>query len=212
MNAGEFKKEYVDIVDLLNSTIVVGAYRGQEVWTKIERVMNRVPDGILVLIDLRRVIWFDSAFCGPGFGLIFQALKDKKWSRKYVVFQMHSFLKPVFFRGILKHFEIESPRKEAESGFVSAGMYVKLVIGDEESINFVGSLNANEQAVLDVVNNSKQVTSVQVVSDTDLSTEVVVDALRSLAQKYFVVEHGNEAGQVVCYYSFYNYLRQEGIQ
>jgi hypothetical protein len=210
MDAIEFKKKYVNIVNLLNSKIAVGAYRGKEVWTKIETLMNRVSDGTLVLIDLRPVIWFDSAFCEPGFGPIFYALKEQRWPRKYVIFQMYSFLKPVFFRGILKHFGIKLSRKESESGFVSAGMYTKLIIDDKELIDFVGNLNVDEQTILDVVNNLKQVTSVQVVKETGLSAEVVVDALRSLAQKYFVVEH-DEAGRVF-YYSFYNYLKKEGIQ
>lgn len=210
MNDIEFKKEYVDIVNLLNSTIAVGAYRGQEVWTKIEKLMDRVPDGTLVLIDLRHVIWFDSAFCELGFGPMFHALKNKRWLHKYVIFQMYSFLKLVFFRGILKHFGAELPRKESESGFISAAMYAKLIIGDEELVDFVGKLNANEQTILDAVNNLRRVTSVQVVEKTGLSAEIVVDVLRSLAKKYFVLEH-NEACQVL-YYSFNNYLREEVIQ
>jgi len=212
MNAIEFKKEYVDIVKLLNSTIAVGDYRGHEVWTKIEKLMNSVSDGTLVLVDLRKAIYLNSRFCGRAFGPMFRSSKNQKWPCKYVLFQMYNFLRSVFFYGIMKYLGTELPRKESESGFISTGMYVKLMIGDEELIHFVGNLNENEKTILNVVNDFQKVTSGQIVKKTGLAAETAVDALRSLEQKYFVIEHSSKDGKVFHYFSFYNYLRKEEIK
>jgi len=119
---------------------------------------------------------------------------------------MYDFHKPGFFRGVLKYLGSEFPRKECEAGFVAAGMYAKLIVGDEETINFIGNLDANEQTTLDVVNNFRQVTSMKAAEKTGLVGEIVVDALRSLAQKYFIVEHSGKSGQASHYCSFYNYF------
>ena len=210
METIEFKKEYIDIVNLLKSTIALGVYRGDEVWTEIETLVNRVSDGTLVLIDLRQVIWLNTAFCQPAFGPIFKSLKNHKWSRKYVMFQMYDFHKPGFFQGVLKYFEIDVPRKESESEFSSANMYAKLIVSDKDSINFVGNMDINEQTILSAVNDLGQATAKQVVEKSGLAEEIVVDTLRSLARnKHFIVEYVNESDQKYHYYSFYNYLRKE---
>jgi len=208
VNNIEFKKEYLDIVKLLNSPAVVGMYRGKEVWIGIEKLMDNVSDGTLALIDLRRANPLQYVFCQYAFGPVFQALISQKWIQKYVIFQMYDFHKPGFFRGILKHLGNDFPRKESETGFVAAGMYAKLIVGDEEKINFIGNLNVNEQIILDVVNNLRQVTSMKAAEKTHLAGEIVVDALRSLAQKYFIVEHSDRTDQVYHYYSFYNYFER----
>lgn len=205
MNNIEFKKEYLDIVKLLNSPAVVGMYRGKEIWTEIEKLIDEISDDTLVLIDLRQANPLQYVFCQHAFGPLFQALKDQRWQHKYVIFQMYDFHKPGFFRGILKHLGSELPRKESESGFVTAGMYAKLIVGDDKKINFIGNLQANEKNLLDVVNECKQITSIKAAEKTGLAGEIVVDALRSLAQKYFIVEHSDKSGQAYHYYSFYNY-------
>ena len=205
MSLIEFKKEYLDIVKLLNSPAVVGMYRGKEVWAEIEKLMDKVSDGTLVLIDLRQANPLQYVFCQHAFGPLFQALISRKWIRRYMIFQMYNFHKPGFFRGVLKYLGNELPRKESESGFVAAGMYSKLIVGDEEKISFIGNLNTNEQSMLDVVNDSRQITSMKAAEKTHLPGEIVVDALRSLAQKYFIVEHSDKSGQAY-YYSYYNYF------
>ncbi len=199
----EFRKEQFDIVTILNSTIAVGVYRGHETWTALQKVMDTIPDGTLILIDLRRVIWFHSAFCEPAFGPVFEALKDHKWRNKYLVFQIPYFHKTGFFQGVLKYLKYDVPRREAENQFVSAGMYAKL-IEDDASINFVGRLSDDETTILAVVNKKQAVTANEVVQESQLSAEVVVDSLRSLEDKYFVAKFASEH-----YYSFYNYLQKE---
>ena len=204
-----FKKEYINIVEILKSTIALGPYRGHEVWTEIEALMDRVLDHTLALIDLRKVIWFDSAFFQPAFGPIFQALADGRWPRKYIIFQIHDIHKPGFFQGILKSFGKDIPRKKSECEFVAVGMYTKLIIGDEESISFVGHLSTSENAILDIVNSLRQTTPGQVMAKSGLAQETVFDIFRSLAQKYFIVEYSDEYDQGYHYYSFYNYLTKE---
>lgn len=209
MNVKEFKKEYLDIVELLNSSAVVGMYRGKEIWTEIEKLMDRAKEGALVLIDLRRANPLQYVFCQYAFGPLFQALKDRKWAQKYVIFQMHDFHKPGFFRGVLKCIGNELPRKESEAGFVSADMYTNLIIGDENTIDFIGNLNENELIILNVVNDMKAVTVRQVVEQSDLPEEIIVDGLRLLEQKYFIVM--DKYGSATYYYSLYNYFQEERI-
>jgi len=207
MNVIEFKKEYLDIVKLLNSPAVVGMYRGKEIWSDIEKLMDRVTDGTLVLIDLRRANPLHYVFCQYAFGPLFESLMSRKWAQKYVIFQMYDFHKPGFFRGVLKYLGKELPRKKSEAGFVSANMYTKLIIGDEELINFVGNLDKNEQIILKVVNDMLSVTVRQVVQQSGLTEEIIVDGLRALEERYFIVV--DKSGSVPYYYSFYNYFRKE---
>ena len=122
---------------------------------------------------------------------------------------MHDFHKLGFFQGILKSFDIDVLREKSESEFISVDMCAKLILGDEESINFVGKLKASEKAILEVVNNLKQANAEQVIEESGLKPEDVVDALRSLVKKYFIVEHSDESDQECHYYSFYNYLTKE---
>ena len=207
MGVIEFRKEYLDIVKLLNSPAVVGMYRGREIWTEIETLIDRVTDGTLVLIDLRRANPLQYVFCQHAFGPLFQALISRKWAQKYVIFQMYDFHKPGFFRGVLKYIGNELPRKESEVGFVSANMYTKLIIGDKDLIDFVGNLNENEKIILNVVNDMKDVTVRQVVQQSSLTEEIVVDGLRVLEEKYFIVV--DKSGSAPHYYSFYDYFRKE---
>jgi len=199
----EFKNEHFDIVSILNSPSAVGPYRGHEVWTELEKVMNLVADGTLVLIDLKRTEWFNSAFCEPAFGPIFKALMTRTWSQKYLIFQMPEHHKRGFFQGVLKYLGKDVPRKEAENQFVAAGMYAKLM-QDDGSINFVGDLSDDERTILDLVNNKRAVTAKQMVQESPLSAGEVVDLLRSLSEdKYFVAKFGAEH-----FYSFYKYFEK----
>jgi hypothetical protein len=209
MGTVEFKKECLDIVNLLNSPAVVGTYRGKEAWTQIEKTMDEVSDGVLVLIDLRKANPLQYVFCQHAFGPLFQALKNKRWQRKYIIFQMHNFHQPGFFRGVLKYLGTELPRKESRIGFISERLYAKLVVGDEKLIDFVGKLDENEKVILNVINEVREVTVRKVVEKTNLSEEKIVDALRSLVQKYFIVGPFDESDLLPHYYSFYNYLGKE---
>ena len=206
METIEFKVKYIDIVHLLKSSIALGVYRGCEVCTKIEKMMNSISEGTLVLIDLRQVLWISTSFYKPAFGPIFKSLRNHKWSQKYIIFQMYDIDNLGFFQGIMKYFKIDVPRKESKSRFISTNMYTKLIIGDDNSINFVGKLNKSEQHILNVVNNLRRTTAQQVVEKSELGTEIVVYTLRSLVQKYFIMEYNNDSDKGCYYYSFYNYL------
>ena len=99
----KFREKYkFNIVEILNSYAVVGMYRGEETWNEIERVMNEVPDYVLVLIDLRQANPLQYVFCQYAFGPLFQAFNSNSWQRKYTIFQMHDFHQPGFFRGVMK--------------------------------------------------------------------------------------------------------------
>lgn len=204
----EFHKRDIDVVNLLGSAAVVGEYRGKEAWRAIEKQIEEEVDSTLVLIDIRGANPLQYEFCQYAFGPLFQALNSGRWKHKYVMFQMHDFHKPGFFRGILKRLGTELPRKESEKGFISAGFYTKLILGDGELITFVGKLNENQQRTLNVVNELKEATAKQAVERLALSEEIVVDALRFLVNNYFVVTVQGPPGAIT-YYSFYKYFLKE---
>jgi len=207
----DFKKVTLDIVSVLNSPAVVGEYRGKEAWAEINNLINKESDGTLVLIDIRRANPLQYLFCQYAFGPLFQLLEDKIFQHKYVIFQMYDFHQPGFFRGVLKCLGTDLPRKESMDGFVSADKYAKLIIGDEVDIKFIGKPNTNEAVILDVVNKLTEVTVRKVVEETGLSEEIIVDTLRALVQKYFIVEPVGKPGSLPRYYSFYKYFRKENV-
>ncbi len=206
MNPVEFKKQHVDIVDILNSNIALGPFRGDEICAELRSLIDTSMDETMMEIDLRRIIWLNTAFCQPAFGLIFENLKARLWSRKYLLFRMNDYHKPGFFQGILKHFDIDVPRKGAESKFISENMYTKIMIGNKNSIEFIGELTEAERNILDVINNLHKADANIIVQKSNLSFEIVAESLLSLEGKYFIVKF-EKADQGIQYYSFNNYLR-----
>jgi len=205
----QFPKRRVEIADLLNSPIMAGQYRGEEVWEELEKVMDDVPEGTLILFDIRKAMPLQYTFCQYAFGPLLNALDTRRWLNKYVIFQMYDFHRSGFFRGVLKCLREDLPRKEAEKEFVSAGFYVKLIVEGEESISFVGRLTENQKRTLAAVNELKEVTTRQVVEKLGLSEEDVVEALHFLVDKYFVVKSDAQAPTIPHYFSFNKYLGKE---
>jgi hypothetical protein len=205
----EPQRRDIDIVKVLDSAAMVGMYRGKEVWNQVEIHMDEVADNTLVLIDIRGANPLQYEFCQYAFGPLLENLNSDRWLQKYVVFRMHDFHKPGFFRGILKHLGTDLPRKESESRFVSAGFYAKLIVGDEQRISFIGALNENQVRTLDVVNELIEATARQVVEKLGLPEEMSVDALRFLVRNYFVAMPAAQTDVTHYYYSFYKYLGKE---
>ncbi len=184
----------------------VGRYRGEGIWNDVKKLLDEVPNNTLALIDVRQAMPLQYTFCQHAFVPLFQALNSGRWSCKYVIFQMYDFHKSGFFRGVLKHLGRELPRKESEKGFIEAGFYTKLTLEDERIIRFIGKLSENQNKVLNVVNEMKVVTAGQVREKLKLSDEIIVDALRFLVEKYFLVGPSTESVPIPKYYSFYNYM------
>jgi len=202
----QFSKIEVDIADLLNSAAMVGMYRGKEVWGEIEKKMNEVLDNSMVMIDIRKANPLQYEFCQYAFGPLFKAFNNGEWPCKYVIFRMYEFHKPGFFRGILKDLGTELPRRESEDGFVSAGFYAKLIVGDIDIISFVGNLDEHKSQTLSVINDMKDATARQMVGKLSLPEEVVVDSLRFLVEKKFIVGPYAQENETPHYYSFHKYL------
>ena len=204
----QFSKIEVDIAGLLNSAAMVGMYRGKEVWGEVEKEMNEVLDYSMVMIDIRGANPLQYEFCQYAFGPLFNELNRGAWPHKYVIFKMYDFHKPGFFRGVLKDLGTELPRRESEDGFVSAGFYAKLIVGDIDNIIFVGKENLNEaqSRTLDVLNDMKDATARQVVEKLNSPEEVIVDSLRFLVEKKFVVGPYDQGNGTPHYYSLYKYL------
>jgi len=202
----QLQKESINIRDLLKSAVMVGRYRGEEVWSELEKEIEEMSDNTLALIDIRLAMPLQYTFCQYAFAPLFQAFHKGRWAHKYVIFQMHDFHKSGFFRGVLKGIGTELPRKESEKGFVEAGFYAKLILGDQEYISFVGRLNEDQSKVLNIINEMKSASVDQIRGKLSLSAEVVVPALSFLVQKHFIVGLSTESVLVPNYYSFYKYL------
>ncbi len=207
----EFKINYIDIVRLLNSPVVLGEYRGREVWLEINNQIESLPDGTLVWIDIEQALFINTAFFEPAFGPIFKTSERESWLRKYVMFQMKDMHKPGFYQGVLKYCGKDVPRREAEAQFINSEMYAKVIEGKRNQINFVGNLDNNEHEILDVVNKIGEANAKQVVEVSNLTEEITVDTLRSLRDKHFIVEHENKSNKKCHYYSFYKYVEEKII-
>ena len=84
----ELQKKNANIAVLLNSAIMVGRYRGEEIWNEVEKLIDEVPNDTLVLIDFREAMPLQYTFSQYAFGPLLQDLNSGRWSRKYVIFQM----------------------------------------------------------------------------------------------------------------------------
>jgi len=203
-----FNREDIDIADVLGSSAMVGMYRGQEVSNEIERLMDQAPGGTLVLFDIRKANPLQYEFCHYAFGPLMRELGSDKWQEKHVIFQMHDYHRAGFFRGVLKHLGTELPRRESEEGFIQRGFYCKLVLGDEESITFVGSLTDEQRRVLDLINHIKHATARRLSDDLALPDEAVVYAVEFLVRKHFVAMQGApDDRRLLCYHSYCNYFQ-----
>lgn len=208
--SNKFPMRIINVDEVLRSPIMVGQYRGEEVWGEVENTMEAVSPRTLVLIDIRKAMPLQYTFCQYAFGPLLEALHSNRWKDKYVMFQMYDFHRTGFFRGILKHLRVDLPRKESEREFVAAGFYLKLVIGDKRLITFAGNLTENQEQALLAVNELKEITSRQVIDKLSVSEESVVDALRFLVSKHLIVSHEPRKDSTPKYYSFYEYLHKGG--
>ena len=176
--SNKFPMRTLNVDEVLKSPIMVGQYRGEEVWGEVKATIGAVSPRTLILIDIRKAMPLQYTFCRYAFGPLIEALNSKKFEDKYVMFQMYDFHRSGFFRGILKHLRVDLPRRESEREFVAAGFYLKLVVGDKPSITFVGNLNKNQKLILSAVNKLKETISRQVIDELDISEESVVDPVR----------------------------------
>ena len=201
----DFVKKYYDIAQVSNAAQITGENAGSKLWDAIEKVMNETPDETLIIIDLYKCTVLDYNFCKCAFGPLFQTLENKCFSKKYVLFQINDYHQPVFFRGVMWHFNFEFHSEVAREKFISSNKYVKL-IDNAGKINFIGKLEENENIVLDVVNKMGEITVENVMEETGLPAEVIVHNLNSLVEKYFIVGPFVKKSSKPIYYSFKKYF------
>lgn len=202
----QFPAKSIRVADLLNSTLMVGQYRGEETWRNLEKLMDGAARATLVLIDIREAMPLQYTFCQYAFGPLFKALDDGRWHDKFVIFRMLDFHRSGFFRGVLKHLQADLPRKDAEKEFVRAGFCAKLIVGDDKQISFVGDLTQDQVQTLSAVNRLTRVTARQLVATLSLSEESIVDTLRFLVSKWLIAAGGTGTQDAHIYYSLYKYL------
>lgn len=196
-----------NITELLNSPIALGEIRGDEIWLELDKYIDGVPDGSLILINLRDATWIDTAFCVRAFGPLFKAFIDKRWSCKYVIFKMLTNTNRNLFQGILRFIGKDVKRKEAEEEFISAELYTKIMVESDELISFIGNLDHNERTILTIVNKVKDTTALNIAHETNISIETVVKTLDSFIDKYFIILDENNLTHDKHYLSFYNFIK-----
>lgn len=203
-----FKKEYYDIVQVLETSTLSGEKTGNKIWVAIEEMMNEIPKDTLIIIDLSRCTTLEYTFCQYAFGPLFQALENKSFQWKYVIFQMKDYHQPGFFRGVMYHFKADFRSEESREKFISANKYAKL-IDNTGTIDFIGKLEQNENTILNVVNKMGEIAVENVMVETGMPAETIVRNLNTLVQKYFIVDPFDKTSSPPLYYSFKKYFWQE---
>jgi hypothetical protein len=200
----EFKDSFIDVNELLNSNIAIGVYRGEEFSDKVFSKIDNTPVNILTTIDFTTPQFIDTAFFKLAVGPIMDKLKSSKYNNKYLLFKINNIDRNLLFAGIMSYFEIKTKLNNAEEIFVSKDFSIKLLIGNSKNINYIGKLNEHESLILDTIDKIKEATIGLIQEKTKLEANIIVDNVRSLRDKYFLIEHEIEQN-IYQYISFCRY-------
>jgi len=200
----DFTSVRVDIVrDVIESRVLTGKYRGAEVWEKLELTVKETKSDQLLMLDIRLANPLDYPFCQTAFGPLLKFIQQNG-SNKMTLFQMHEYHKSCFFRGLLKFINLDLPRDRSIDGFYSTGMFA-MIMSDPPNIEYVSKLSTTEQELLSLVRKSGSISGRDIVAaKQELHTEDIVDGLRSLTQKGFVLHVKNDTDY---YHAIETYLK-----
>lgn len=196
-----------DIAEVLRSKTLMGEFRGKEVWKRLREDLTKLPEYSLLLIDTTSALFLDYDFCKHALAPLFSD-EELERQRLFVIFQLPASDRNAFFHGVLKH--LAKPLKEyshSQETFVSHGLVCKILASPEGPLEFVGSLVEDEEVVLKAVNDLKRARVDLLARTVHRAHEDVVDSVRSLVEKGFVIDFDGTHHE---YYSFNNYLSQEG--
>jgi hypothetical protein len=196
--------EYFDIVIAADSITLMGEERGYETWQVLRPRLQSLPCESVMILDMSEISMLDYKFSQSAFGPLFASGTFHN-SFHRVLFSLPNSVRNSFFEGILK--ANGHPTKsfaESEKMFAEAGLHCKIAVTKGNSIDFVGNRTPGEESVLKAVNQLRQARLAQLVDPSGLRIEDVVDNLRSLAAKGFVMEQ--QKADNVSYCSYYQFL------
>lgn len=184
----------IDIIkDVLNTTCVVGRYKGEEVGNFLRFHVDELNPSSVLQIDISNAKDLDYVFCQHAFGSLIKLIQE---SNKPTLFTMQHFHKRCFYRGVLKIIDQDLPRnssvEESEKVFVGAGMFIMMKMGEKNEIDFIGSLNTIDDSILTFINNSKEISEREIIdSKKEFEPTEITDSLRSLSRKGFILTPAN---------------------
>ena len=193
----------IDIIqNVLQSPVAVGRYRGEEVCKIIDDKANNISSLSILLIDIRKANPLQYNFCQYAFGPLINKLQHNK--NVPTIFRMHEHHKACFFRGVLKHIDKNLSRNDSEKVFIESGMFTMLVIDSQTEVKFISSLSHIEEEILYLINHSKVISERDIIeTKKEMQPAHIIDALRSLDKKGFILHLKNDTDQ---YHSIYQYL------
>jgi hypothetical protein len=196
----------IDIIqNVLQSSVAVGRYRGEEVWKILDDQVKKITPTSLLVVDIRKANPLQYNFCQYAFGPLLKMLQENKNENIPILFQMHEHHKSCFFRGVLKHIDKSLPRSESEKAFVDAGMFTMIMLDGKNEIQYISNLSSLENEILSFVNELKSISEREIIeAKKERQPALIIDSLRSLNKKGFIVHLKNESDQ---YHSIYHYLK-----
>lgn len=205
-NSIQFKTETLNIItEIVKSPSAVGRYRGEEVFEIVNQRVNDLSPDSLLIIDIREANPLQYVFCQYAFGPLLKVLHEKGSENKRFLFQMHEHHRSCFFRGVLKHIDKTIPRNESFNAFIESDMFTLLMIGEEKEIQYISKFNKIETDLLNLINEAENISGREIIDSKKLfDPDSIVDSLRSLNHKGFIVHIKNEIDQ---YYSINEYLK-----
>jgi hypothetical protein len=201
----KFTSKSINLIqDIIKSPSAVGRYRGEEVFQVLERTINELDNYTLLIIDIREANPLQYVFCQYAFGPLLKILQENGSEKRRFIFQMHEHHKTCFFRGVLKNIDKTILRNESFPAFIESDLFTLLKIGNQTQIEFVSRLSELDRVLLNLINETGTISVRKIIeSIKNYEPDSIVDSLRSLNFKGFIIHIKNELDQ---YYSLYQYL------
>ena len=178
----------LDVPRLIDSRILMGEFRGHALREEIRSRLRVLSTSDALLIDMFHAFSLDYYFSEQAFAPVFNEADLMECGRQ-VLFGVAQPSRNAFFEGILRSVgQATRSYSGCQAAFVEAHHYCK-VLGDEHGpIQFVGDLANGHTRVLDAVNQMRNGTVETIgASVPAMETEDVLDALRALADRGFVL-------------------------
>lgn len=205
-----FPQKTIDIIEnVLQSPMATGSYRGEEVSETLNNTIKSLDTHELLVIDICKAFPLEYSFCEYAFGPLLKKLNENKAENKLIIFHLLKDDEFCFFRGVLKHIDSSIPRhgsiSSAKSAFIESGMFLMMKYDNNNEIQYIAKLLKIEQEILTFVNEKEAVSGRGIIeAKKEFESETIVDSIRSLKQKGFIVQLEDGDDQ---YYSIYKYFK-----
>ena len=203
----EQKKITLDIIkDVLKSLATVGRYRGEEVYKILDEEIKKITPTTVLVVDIRKANPLQYVFCQYAFGPILKILQEYKNENKLILFHMKEHHKACFFRGVIKYIDKNLPRNKSMDAFIESGMFTMIMFDGEDEIHYIANLSSLENEILDYINELESISEIEIIEAKKelYQPSDIIDSLRSLDKKGFIVHLKNGNDQ---YHSIYQYFK-----